>query len=188
VRLGELRLDGVALLAGLGGARLGLLKHPLLGAEVARDQPRPVLERLALEPRVRLGGLRLRLQRPQVAARLALDVEHAREGVARWLELELRAAAALAVLAEPGGLLDEQPALARLRMHDLLDLALADHRVHLAAEVRVGEHLEHVGEPAAGAVEQVLAFAGALEAVLAWSLRQLGLAGPVGVVATRLEL
>src|SRR5215510_6773997 len=107
VRLGELRLDGVALLAGLGGARLGLLKHPLLGAEVARDQPRPVLERLALEPRVRLGGLRLRLQRPQVAARLALDVEHAREVVARSLELELRAAAALAVLAEPGGLLDE---------------------------------------------------------------------------------
>ena len=88
-------------------------------------------------------------------AGLALDVERAVEVVLGALELQLRAAAALAVLAEPGGLLDQQPALARRREDDLLDPALADHRVHLAAEVGVGERLDHVGEPGAGAVQPV---------------------------------
>ena len=54
----------------------------------------------------------------------------------------------LRCLPRPGGLLDQQPPVARLRVDDLLDPALADHRVHLAAEVGVGERLDHVGEPA----------------------------------------
>ena len=114
----------------------------LVAAELVGDQRRAQLHRLALEAGVGLGGLRLALERTQVAARLALDVERTVEVVARALELELGAAAALAVLAEAGGLLDEQAALARLGVDDLLDLALADHGVHLAAEVRLGEHLE----------------------------------------------
>ncbi len=100
-----------------------------------------------------LGGVRLPAQRPQPRARLALDVERAIEVRAGALELELGAAAALAVLAEPGGLLDQHAPLARLAEHDRLDLALADHRVHLAAEARVGERVGDVGEPAGGAVE-----------------------------------
>ena len=97
-----------------------------------------------------VGGLRLALQRAQPAARLALDVEGPVEVVLGALELQLGAAAALAVLAEPGGLLDQQAAVARLGVDDLLDPALADHRVHLAAEVRVGEHLDHVGRAGSG--------------------------------------
>ena len=108
---------------------------------------------------MQLGRLGLALQRPQPRARLALDVERAVEVVLRALELELRAAAALAVLAEPGGLLDQQPPVARLRVDDRLDPALRDDRVHLLAEPGVGQHLEHVDEPAAGAVQPVLALA-----------------------------
>ena len=70
--------------------------------------------RLLLEAGVGLGGVRLPAQRPQAGARLALDVEGAVEVGAGPLELELRAAAALAVLAEAGGLLDQHAALARL--------------------------------------------------------------------------
>ncbi len=96
---------------------------------------------------------------PQAAAGLALDVERAVEVVLRALEPKLRAAAALAVLREAGGLLDQDAAVARLRVHDLLDAALADDRVHLAAEVHVGEHVDDVRQAAAGAVQPVLALA-----------------------------
>ncbi len=111
-----------------------------------------------------VGGLSLALERPQPAASLALDVEGAIEVVLGALELELGAAAALAMLAETGRLLDQQAPVARGRGDDLLDAALADHRVHLAAEVGVGEDVDHVGEPGAGAVEPVAALTAALEA------------------------
>ena len=146
------------------------------------------LERLALEPLVQLGGLGLALQRPQPRARLALHVERAREVLLGALELQLRAAAALAVLAEPGGLLDHQPPLARAREHDLLDLALRDDRVHLLAEPGVGQHLEHVDEPAAGAVQAVLALAVAVEPAHDRDLGEVGGQRAVGVVDHDLDL
>ena len=96
-----------------------------------------------------LRRLSLALERAEVAACLALDVEGPVEVVPRALELELGAAPPLAVLAETRRLLDQQSAIAGLGVDDLLDVALADHRVHLAAEVGVRENLEDVGEPAA---------------------------------------
>ena len=155
--------------------------------DVAHELPAR-LDRLALEALVQLGGLRLALERPQPRARLALDVERAIEVVLRALELELRAPAALAVLAEPGGLLDEQPALARLGGHDRLDAALRDDRVHLLAEAGVGEDLEHVDEPAARAVEAVLALAVAVEAAHDRDLAQRDVDRAVGVVDDDLDL
>jgi hypothetical protein len=107
-----------------------------------------------------------------VIAGLALDVERPVEVVAGALQLELGTAAALAMLAEPRRLLDEQAPLAGLRVDDLLDLALADHRMHLAPEIGVGEDLEHVREAAAGAVEAVLALTRAVEAALDRDLRE----------------
>ena len=79
------------------------------------------------------------------------------------VELELGAAAALAVLAEPGGLLDQQPPVARLGGDDRLDAALRDDGVHLLAEAGVRQDLEHVDEPAARAVDPVLALPRAVE-------------------------
>ena len=159
-----------------------------MAAKLGGEQPGAQLGGLALEPGVDVGRLGLALQRPQAAARLALDVEGAVEVVLGALELELGAAAALAVLAEPGGLLDQQPPVARLREHDLLDPALADHRVHLAAEVGVGEHLDDVGEPAAGAVQPVAALAPALEARADRDLGELRSPSPSVVVEHDLDL
>ena len=150
------------LLGGLLGRRGAVLAE----AQLLGDQAAAQLQLLALDPGPELGRLRLALQRPQPGPRLALDVEGAVEVVAGGAQLQLGPAAALAVLAEAGGLLDQQAPLARLGVDDRLDPALADHRVHLAAEVGVGEDLDDVGEAAAGAVEPVDALAGAVEAAL----------------------
>jgi hypothetical protein len=113
---------------------------------------------------VQLGGLGLPLQRLQPCARLALHIQRAIQVVLRALELDLRAPAPLAVLAEAGRLLDQQPAVARLGRHDLRHPALRDDRVHLLAQAGVREDLDHVREPAAGAVDAVLAVPRAIEA------------------------
>ena len=60
----------------------------------------------------------------------------------------------LRCLPRPGGLLDQQPPVARLGGDDRLDAALGDDRVHLLAQAGVRQHLEHVDEPAARAVER----------------------------------
>ncbi|MEA2389478.1 MAG: chromosome segregation protein, partial [Thermoleophilaceae bacterium] len=86
--------------------------------------------------------LGLALERAQPAAGLALDVECAVQVVLRSLELFLGAVATLSVLPESRRLLDQEPAVARLGVDDLLDPALADDRVHLATEVGVRERLE----------------------------------------------
>ena len=137
---------------------------------------------------MQLGGLGLALERAQARARLALDVERAVEVLLRALELELRAAAALAVLAEAGGLLDQQPPVARLGGDDRLDAALGDDGVHLLAEAGVGQHLEHVDEPAARAVEPVLALAVAIEAAQDRDLADRQVERAVGVVEHDLDL
>ena len=121
---------------------------------------------------MQLGRLSLALERAEPGAGLALDVEHPRDVVLGPLELELRAPAALAVLAKPGGLLDQQAAVARLGVDDRLDAALRDDRVHLAAEPRVGQHLEHVDESASRAVQPVLALAVAVQAARDRDLRE----------------
>ena len=112
---------------------------------------------------MQLGSLGLALERRSRGAPRARRRGRGR-GSPRCVELELGAAAALAVLAEPGRLLDEQAPVARLGGHDRLDAALRDDRVGLLAEAGVREQLEHVDEAAAGAVEPVLAVAGAVEA------------------------
>ena len=68
------------------------------------------------------------------------------------------------MLAEAGRLLDQQSPLARSRVDDLLDPSLADHGVHLVAEVGLGQRLDHVKQPAARAVQPVLAVAVAVDA------------------------
>ena len=123
---------------------------------IARQGPARLVG-LALDPLVQFRGLGLALQGLQPRARLALHVQRAIQVVLRALELELRAAAALAVLAEPGRLLDQHPAVTRLRGHDRLDAALGDDGVHLLAQAGVRQDLDHVHEPALGAVDAVLA-------------------------------
>src|SRR5439155_13029174 len=153
-------------------ARAARLAHSLLGvaqpgresgAAVAR-QLQPRFERLALQARVQLGRLRLPLQRPQPRASLALHIQRPVEVLLCALQLQPRAAPALAVLAQAARLLDQHAALARLGGDDLLDPALGYDRVRLLAQTGVGQRFDHVGEPAARAVEPVGALARALQA------------------------
>ena len=110
---------------------------------VAGQRPARLVD-LALDALVQLGGLGLALERLQPRARLALDVQRAIQVVLRALELELRAAAALAVLAEPGGLLDQHPPVLRLGGDDRLDAPLGDDGVHLLAQAGVRQDLDDV--------------------------------------------
>jgi hypothetical protein len=200
--LGQRLLGGLAARGDLGERLLGVgLQLVRLGGRPLGDgQPRPPrprgvarqlparLDGLALEPLVQLGGLGLALERPQPRARLALDVERPVEVVLRALELELRAAPALAVLAQPGGLLDQQPAVLGLGGDDRLDAALGDDGVHLLAQARVGEDLEHVDHPALRAVEPVLALAVAVQAPEDRDLAHRQVDGAVAVVEHELDL
>src|SRR6187549_1529508 len=202
VARGEALLGGAPPLADLGQAllQLGPLGPRRLGGALRRlgpvgaeaqllgDEPAAQLQLLALDPRPQLRRFGLALQRSQPRPRLALDVERPVEVVARRAQLQLGAAAAFAVLAEPRRLLDQQPPLARLGVDDRLDPALADHRVHLAAEVGVGEDLDDVDEAAASAVQPVAAVAGAVEPALDRDLGELRRGAPLAVVDRHLDL
>ena len=184
----EALLDRVPRGADLGELRLGGRQLLLLGAEVVGDDLCSQLVRLPDELRCALGGLGLALQGAQVGASLPLDVVRTLEVVAGAVELELCAVAALAVLAEARGLLDQQAPVAGLRADDLLDLALADHRVGLAAHVRVGEGLHDVREAASSTVQPVLPVAVALDPAGDRDLRELAGRPALGVVDHDLDL
>ena len=184
----QLRLGGAGRRAGRRDARLGVGERRGGGAGgVARERPARLVG-LAREPLVQLRRLGLALERPQPRARLALDVERAVEVVLRALELELRAAPPLAVLAEPGRLLDQQPPVARLRRDDLRHPALGHDRVHLLAEAGVAQQLDHVGEAAAGAVDPVLALPRPVEPAHDRQLGQRQVDRAVPVVEHHLDL
>ncbi len=178
----------VALGAGLHGRGLGRGQLGAPGAHgVARELPARLVA-LALEAFMQLRGLGLALERAQPRPGLALDVEGAVEVVLRALELELRAAPALAVLAQPGGLLDEQAPVPGLGGDDRLDAALGDDGVHLLAQAGVREHLEHVDQAALRAVEAVLALAAAVEAAQDGDLAHRQVDRAVAVVDDQLDL
>ena len=186
--LGEQALGLVALGTRRDGALLGFRQRRAGGARSVLGEHVARLVRLALEPLVQLGGLGLALEWPQPRARLALHVERAREILLRALQLELGPPAALAVLAEPRRLLDQQPALAGTRHDDLLDLALRDDRVHLLAEPGVGQHFDDVDEPAARAVQAVLALSVACQPAHDRDLGEVRVEAAVRVVDHDLDL
>jgi hypothetical protein len=72
------------------------------------------------------------------------------------LELAQGAFLALAVLEDPGRLLDEAAALLGGGAQDRVELALTDDDVHLAADAAVGQQLLDVEESAGRAVDRVL--------------------------------
>ncbi len=186
--LGQLALRLLARGARGGGGALGARQLLATRAHGVAGQLPPRLDGLALEALVQLRRLGLALERAQARARLALDVQGAIEVVLRALELELRAAAALAVLAQAGGLLDEQAPVAGLGGDDRLDAALGDDRVRLLAQAGVGQDLEDVDQAAARAVEAVLPLSAAIQAAQDRDLPHWQVDGAVGVVEHELHL
>ena len=160
----QLRLERPAPFADLGGLGLGGSHRGAVAPDVVARELPANLQRLALQPRMQLGRLGLALERAQPRARLALDVEGPVEVVLGSGQLELGAATALAVLAQPGRLLDEQPALPRLGGDQRLHPPLGDDRVHLLAQAGVREQLNDIHQPAPGPRQAVLALAVAVQA------------------------
>src|SRR5439155_24961198 len=158
-----LRFELISPCARRRGGLLGLGQLLTDGKQRVLAQAAPELEALALEPRMKLGRLRLPFQRPEMRTRLAFDVQRPVEVVLGAPKFELSPVPAPPVLAQPGGLLDQDGPVVRLRVDDLLDPALADDRVHLLAKAAVGEDLEDVDQTAAGAVQAVAAFTRAIQ-------------------------
>ena len=86
----------------------------------------------------------------ELAAKLRGQVLDARQVGLHRVELAERLLLALAVLEDAGRLLDEPAPLLGRRVQDLVELALADDHVHLAADAGVAEQLLDVEQPAGG--------------------------------------
>src|SRR6185436_6054630 len=188
--VGELLLGGVA----LGEERRQLLLRapaaqpggglPLLRLGTPRLRPAQVelcdagaqADDLVGELLRALGGRRLQRERAQPLPHLRLDVARALDLDPDAVQLQLRAVLPPLELPEPGRLLDELAPLLRLRREHGLDLALADDRVHRAAEPDVGEQLDEVGAPHLRLVDEVLALAATMQAARDRDFREVELA------------
>jgi hypothetical protein len=90
--------------------------------------------------------------------------------------------------AEAGSLLDQLPPLARLRCEHRLDPPLRDHRPKTAAEPDVGEQLDEVEPAHRRAVDEVLAFAAAVQPPHDRHLREAELVAEPAVAVVEQEL
>src|SRR5262249_18406875 len=80
------------------------------------------------------------------------------------LELAMRLLASVAVLLDARGLLEELPPVLAARREDGVDLILADDRVGVAPDAGIQKQLVNVAQPARGPVDEVLSFAGTVDA------------------------
>ena len=110
-----------------------------------------------------LGRRRLQGERAQPLPHLGLDVAGPLDLNRDPVQLQLGPVTAALELAEPGRFLHELPPLVRLGGEHRFDLALADDRVHRAAETDVGEQLDEVGAANLCLVDEVLALAAAVQ-------------------------
>ena len=124
--------------------------------EVVGEEPQSGVAQVGLDHRGAAGDLGLLAQRLELAAQLGGEVLQAREVGLHRVELAERLLLALAVLEDAGRLLDEAAAVLGRGGEDLVELALADDDVHLAADAGVGQQLLDVEQPARVAVDGVL--------------------------------
>ena len=112
------------------------------------------------------GGVGLALQGLEVPAHLLHQVAEALEVDRRRLQAPLGLLLALAVLEDPGRLLDDGPPVLRAGLEDGVEAALPHDHVLGAAHPGVGQQLGDVEEPARLSVDGV-----ARLAVPGWRLR-----------------
>ncbi len=125
----------------------------LQAGDLVTDEVQPDRAQLVDEPAVTARRVGLPLQRRELAAHLAQQVVEAQQVALGGLEPALGALAALAVLQDAGGLLDDRPAVLGPRVQHRVELALPDDDVLLAPDAGVGEQLLDVEEPARRAVD-----------------------------------
>ena len=128
------------------------------------------------------GGGGLALERAHLAAHLAHEVAEPLEVLLGRRQPPLRPLLAAAVLEHAGGLLDDAAAVLGPGVQDLVELALADDHVVLAADARVAQQLLDVEQPARRAVDRVLGLPVAKERPRDRDLRHVDGELPRGVV------
>ncbi len=160
----ELLVAAAALGLGRGTPFRDLRKPTVEPLEVGGREADAELLDLLAELRRTLGRRRLERERPQALADLRLEIARALDLRSDAGELQLGAVAAALEPSKPGRVLHEGAPLRRLGRKDLLDAALGDDGVHLAAEPEVGEELHQVGAADVRAVHEVLAVAVARQA------------------------
>ena len=175
---------GVRFLLALGE----LVPRRLEAAQVVDGEREVEVAQLADEAGVLLGLRRLALERAKLAVDLAGDVARALEVRVHGAELAQRALLALLVLEDAGGLLDERAAVFGARVQDLVETALADDRVRVAAQARVVQQVLDVHEPRRRVVDEVLGLAVAVHAARDGDLGELERQRAVGVVEHEVDL
>jgi len=133
-------------------------------------------------PAVLLGLLRLLAQRFELGLHLSLDVVNAREVVLSLVELPEGLVPSPAVLRRARRFLEEGPAVLSAEAQDAVYLVLPDESVGALAKAGVEEQLLDVPQPAAGAVDEVVALAAAMGAARDGDLGVGQREGLVGVV------
>src|SRR5262249_29135905 len=134
-----------------------------------------------------LGRRRLKGEWAQPLAHLGLEVAGPLDLGRDPGELQLGSMAPKLEPAETGRLLDEGPALGRLRGKKGLGAARGDDRAKPAAETDVGEQLDEVDPAYGGAIDEVLALGAAMEAPAERHLGE-GQVGPRTVLVVEDEL
>ena len=110
------------------------------------------------------GLRRLPLERIDLAADFFQNVEHARKILPRAFELRFGQALARFVFADAGGFFDDGAAVGRFVRKNLADAALLDDGVAFRAQAGAAEQILNVAQAGGAAVDQVFAFAGAVQA------------------------
>ena len=157
--------------AGIGTALLGhqrleghflIADHRLTVADLLVQRLPPERGQLGLELTllglvflIFLGGLGLTMQAFELALQLLAQVGQARQVLVGAADAALGLAAALLVLGDTGGFLDEVAQILGLGLDQLADHALLDDRVAARPEARAEEDVGNVAAPALGAVEEI---------------------------------
>ena len=178
----ELVLQHEALGVALVLAAAVLVERAPQADDLVGEQPGPRVAHDGGDRRGLAGDLGLAAERLQLAPDLAGEVGESGEVRLHGVELAQRLLFAAAVLEDARGLLDEAAAVFGGRAQHLVELALPDDDVHLAAEARVAEQLLHVEQAALLAVDGVLARAVAEQRARDGDLAVLDRQRAVGVV------
>ncbi len=149
---------------------------------VVGEQAQPGVAEVGLDDGGPAGDLGLPAQRLELTAQLGDEVLDTVQVGLHGVQLPQRLLLALAVLQDAGGLLDERPAVLRAGVQHLVELALADDDVHLAADAGVRQQLLDVEQAAGVAVDGVLALAAPEHQAADRDLGVVDREGPVGVV------
>ena len=152
---------GLVVLAAHGG--LGLEDRFPLGApadQVVGSQPQLGIAQISLDGRRTSGHLGLAAQRFELTPQLGGQIGEPGQVRLHGVDFAKGLFLALAMFEHAGGFFDERAPVLGPRLQDLVQLALTDDHVHLAADAGVAQQLLHVHQTATTAVDFV--FAGAV--------------------------